>query len=163
MKNYFTLLITFCLVFTLFNCRLSAQHLQTGKNFNGICGMPRFGSYDYKQIEANTKLYNPEIYLNAIKEKSQNKTQTDTVGMVRKFYALNDTSGTNVFYEVNAMLIIKGSLVQIWADTNEIANGHVTTTKANSLLNELENQTPVGSKSQLVVRFESTIFINIRS
>lgn len=147
MKKLFTLSLFICLLSIFPDIQILAQSLRTGENFNGICGRPRFESYDYKQVEENTKLYNPELYFNAIKNTGQDKIQTDTVGTIRKFYALNDTSGTNVFYEINAKLMVKGNLVQIWADTSELANNHVTMANVNSLLNALENQTPAGSKN----------------
>ncbi|MDZ7764188.1 MAG: hypothetical protein U5K00_07130 [Melioribacteraceae bacterium] len=116
------------------------------KTLTASAADPVLKAYDYKQLEENTKLYNPELYQRALQKSKSPQIQNDTVGTSRKFYALNDTSGTNVFYEVNAKLMIKGSLVQIWADTNELANNHVTTANVNTLLNALENQTPAGSK-----------------
>ncbi len=100
-----------------------------------------------KQAVENTRIYNPEVYAlmqKAILEKSVPLKTADTVGTRRNFFVYNLT--TNQFDNVVAELRAIGNLTQVWVDTSEINNGHVTQTEVDSILTALENRTPPASR-----------------
>ena len=101
-----------------------------------------------KQAVENTKIYNPEVYAlmqKAMLEKTLPLKTADTVGTRRNFFVLNLV--TNQFDNIVAELRAIGNLTQVWVDTVELYNQHVTQVEVNAILNALENQTPPASRN----------------
>ncbi len=112
-----------------------------------ICGTIFLNDEIAKIALENTRIYNPEVYAlmqKAVFEKSAPVKTADTIGTRRSFFVLNLT--TNQFDNVVAELRAIGNLTQVWVDTTELSNGHVTQTEVNAILNALENQTPPASR-----------------
>ena len=82
----------------------------------------------------------------------------DTLGTTQQFFVYNFVS--NSFYSVNATLMAKGALTEIWVDKAELANGHVDSSVVSSIESALENQTPQGSKNpnEGIVKLEESYF-----
>lgn len=149
---------------TIFLGALSAhsQILQGNTNKkSAICGTPLFSNPQIiPQAISNTKRLDPETY-RLMQTRAKEKTlalQQDTLGMVEQFFVYNFVS--NSYYTVNAILMAKGALTEIWVDQSEISNGHVNNSVVASIENALENQTPEGSKNpdEGIVKLEESYF-----
>jgi hypothetical protein len=118
-----------------------------------------------KAIE-NTRLLRPEVYDLMVKaklDKSLVTSVSDTVGTLRDFFVVNiDQSPQNnwIFDVVTAELRAVGELSQVWVDTTELANEHVTQTEVDSLLEFLEIRTPSGSRdpSRGIIELDNEFF-----
>lgn len=112
-----------------------------------ICGTVFLSDEIAQRALENTRIYNPEVYAlmqKAVLEKSAPFKTADTVGTKRNFFVYNFT--TNQFDNVVAELRAIGNLTQVWVDTTELNNAHVTQTEVDAILNSLENQSPPASR-----------------
>ncbi len=117
------------------------------KSGTPICGTPLITEEIILRAIENTRLYKPDVYESMQKMKLQQslfKVSRDDVGAIRNFFVLNRQSQD--FDEVTAELLAKGTLSQVWVDTTETANGHVTMTEVDAMLEALEDQTPSASR-----------------
>ncbi len=111
-----------------------------------ICGMPGLTSIDLKTIYNNTKRLYPDVYRKAM-ENSLNYPSSvngDSIGTVRQFYVYNYLQ--QAFYVVNAKLVSKGNVSQIWVELSDLNAGTVNQNDINSMYNSLEINTPSGSR-----------------
>lgn len=112
-----------------------------------ICGTIFLNDEVGKRALENTRIYNPELYSLMIKstiEKTTPVKSADTIGTRRNFYVYNLTTGQ--FDYIVAELRAIGNLTQVWVDTTELSNGHVSQVEVDAILNALENQTPSASR-----------------
>ncbi|CUS78583.1 Peptidase M30, partial [Candidatus Kryptonium thompsonii] len=150
-------ILTFLLFFVFINfsfaqglpSEINRATLENSHNDIGIpiCGTIFLNDEIAKQALENTRIYNPEVYAlmqKSILEKSLPLKTADTVGTRRNFFVLNLT--TNQFDNVVAELRAVGNLTQVWVDTTELNNGHVTQTEVDAILTALETQTPSASR-----------------
>lgn len=170
MKAKFIFFVLFLLNFSL------AQNLNKGSGINKItldnaiddigtpiCGTVFLNDDIAKQALENTRIHNPELYALMLKsslEKSIPSKTADTVGTRRNFYVYNLV--TRQFDYIVAELRAIGNLTQVWVDTTELNNGHVTQVEVNAILNALEYQTPPASRdpSKGIVALDHQYFGN---
>ncbi len=151
--------LVFLIIF-LFSALLFARNgapLQSGEKMNlsdaptsqglyPLCGTILINDELVRTALENTRLHNPEVY-SAMLEAQQfglNKTTEYQIGELKKFFVLN--LQTNQFDEVTAKLLASGNLTQVWVDTTELNNEHVTQSEVDAIFNALENQTPAESR-----------------
>ena len=133
------------------------------KNQNWTCGTPIFTDSLTKLALENTKLLDPATYQLMLKKSQEvnlKKTKVDTIGTIKSFFTYNFV--TKSFNTVNAKLLRKGTRVQIWADTTELSNNHVSQGVADTLINSLENKTPSSSRDSTkgIVKLDEQYFGN---
>jgi hypothetical protein len=113
-----------------------------------ICGTPLIDDELTRTAIENTRIYNPDVYemmkASLMKRDGSVKIEEDTLGTLRSFYVLNFE--TKSFYVIVAKLMAIGNLSQVWVDTTELSNEHVTQEVVDSILNALEYRTPPGSR-----------------
>ncbi len=112
-----------------------------------VCGTIFLNDEVAMRAVENTRINNPAVYALMQKhlfEKSAPIKTADTIGTRRNFFVYNFT--TNQFDNIVAELRAIGNLTQVWVDTTELNNSHVTQTEVDAILNALENQTPSGSR-----------------
>jgi hypothetical protein len=99
-----------------------------------------------KAIE-NTRRTKPEIYAQMVKaqlEKSSDAEKVYVVGEKRSFFTRN--FGTDLYETIGAELRASGTVADIWVDTVELKNSHITDAEVQALLKGLEISTPRASK-----------------
>ncbi|MFQ5641815.1 MAG: hypothetical protein ACE5IR_27890, partial [bacterium] len=86
------------------------------------------------------------------------KASADTVGTLRNFFVFNFE--TTSIDEITAELRVIGNLTQIWVDTTELANQHVTQTEVDSMKKALEVSTPPESRdpNQGIIELDDQFF-----
>ncbi len=112
-----------------------------------ICGSPQFSNpLVLKQAVQNTAMFAPNTYRLMIE--SQNESifalSEDTLGTEHEFFVYD--FNTRSFYTVDAVLMAKKSLTEIWVDKAEISNGHIDGPTVDSLQAALEDRTPPTSR-----------------
>jgi len=138
------------LIFIVFTGLMQISIAQTNSNSNidsWICGNHIFTDSLSQIALENTKLLDPATYqlmMNNLQDFTLKKTVADTLGSIKNFFTYNFV--TKSYNTVNAKLLSKGTRVQIWVDTTELANNHASQGVADTLLNSLENQTTALSR-----------------
>ncbi len=128
---------------------------------SGMCGSPVFSNPTIiSQAISNTEKLHPNTY-RLMKERAKETVSAvtqDTLGTTQQFFVYNFVSQS--FQTVNAVLMAKGNLTEIWVDKTELADGHVDDSVVASIENALENQTPQGSKDprEGIVKLEESYF-----
>jgi len=130
---------------------------------NWKCGTPIFTDSLTQIALENTKLLDPATYQLMLKNSQEvnfKKTKVDTIGTIKSFFTYNFV--TKSFNTVNAKLLKKGTRVQIWVDTTEIGNNHISQGVVDTLLNSLENKTPSASRDSTkgIVKLDEQYFGN---
>ena len=160
----FVKILFFTFVFTSIIPNLTiAQDVINRNTSNWSCGTSVFTDSLRQLALENTKLLDPVTYRLMLKNTQEiklKKIQTDTVGTIRSFFTYNFV--TKSFNTVNAKLLRKGTRVQIWADTTELSNNHISQGVADTLLNSLENKTPSTSRDSTkgIVKLDEQYFGN---
>ncbi len=111
-----------------------------------LCGTIFINDELLQSALENTRLNKPEVYAAMLeaRQAALNKAQEYQIGELKKFFVLN--LQTNQFDEVVAQLLASGNLTQVWVDTTELNNQHVTQTEVDAIFNALENETPAESR-----------------
>ncbi len=138
--------------------RMSLDQTVTSVPF-GKCGTVLITDELIQQAIENTRKNKPGVYdLMQRARLEKITTAQDTIGTRRNFFVLNFQ--TNDFDNVTAELRAKGSLSQIWVDTTEMNNQHVTQVEVDSLLRALENSTPPASRdpSKGIIELDEFLF-----
>jgi len=113
-----------------------------------------------KAIE-RTRLYKPEVYAEMVRlQKTRNGERTYLIGERQNFFTSNYVS--NTFDITTAELRASGTVADIWVDTLELKNGHVTDFEVQALLNGLETSTPSASKDPAkgIIKLDNQFFGN---
>jgi hypothetical protein len=95
----------------------------------------------YRQSWENTKRMHPEILQRM--QKTENKTDYN-IGDKKKFMTYNYENYS--YAELDMVLLAKGTTANIWVDTTELTNGHITYNNLNDMLKTLEVKTPPDSR-----------------
>jgi len=129
---------------------------------NPVCGAPVMTAAFIRQAVENTRIFKPELYALMQKAKLEKSfgVTADTVGSLRAFFVPNRVTFT--FDRITARLRAKGALTQVWVDTTELNNQHVTQTEVNAMLRALEDQTPPASRdpNRGIIELDNEIFGN---
>jgi hypothetical protein len=128
-----------------------------------VCGTSTITDEEIRKAVENTRLHKPEIYalMQQMRlEKSTFGVAADTIGAKRSFFVFNRVTST--FDNVTAQLRAKGQLTQVWVDTTEWGNRHVTQTEVEAMFQTLENRTPAGSRdpNRGIVSLDNEFFGN---
>ncbi len=114
-----------------------------------LCGSPLFSipGVREKAVE-NTRKYSPAVYKKMIEAHHPSlkkiKAVEDSVGSIRSFFVYNFK--TQQFNQVYALLLSIGNYTEIWVDTLELINNHVTMVEVNEIRNSLENSSSAQSR-----------------
>ena len=162
MKNNLSVFI----IFMVFTGLMQISIAQTNSNSNidsWICSTPIFTDSLSQIALENTKRLDPNTYqlmMNNLQDFTLKKTVVDTLGSIKNFFTYNFV--TKSYNTVYAKLLSKGTRIQIWVDTTELANNHASQGVADTLLNSLENKTPAASRDSTkgIVRLDEQYFGN---
>ncbi len=142
---------------------LSSTALPSSPDEKGVCGSPVLARPEVRaQALENTRLFAPDVYMRmmaSIQSPLHKETAPgDSVGQVRSFYVYNFKS--QQYYGVSALLLSIGRTTEIWVDTAELVNKHVTLVEVGEIRNALENATSVFSHdpSKGIVPLEEEFF-----
>ncbi len=116
-------------------------------------------------IHVTDRLNNTEFFRNLAEKypsntRSRSKSSTDDVGDKRNFYVQNFQ--TTVYESKQFQLMVKGDVSQIWFEVNEINNGHLNPSVADSMMKYLETSSNQFSfdPSIGIVKLENDVFGN---
>lgn len=162
MKNNLSKIFVFILLNGLVHISI-AQTSSSSNTGDNICGTPVLNDSLTQIALENTKFLDPATYRLMIKkhqERTLAKTQVDTLGSIKSFFTYNFV--TKSYNTVYAKLLRKGTRIQIWVDTTELANNHASQGVADTLLNSLENKTPSVSRDSTkgIVKLDEQYFGN---
>ncbi|HEY9189204.1 MAG TPA: T9SS type A sorting domain-containing protein [Ignavibacteria bacterium] len=147
MKKIFLFLLLFTFVISSYSQRADLTKENIPYNIKRICINDKINNPDYqKEVLENTKIYSPELYQEMVSYQLQKTNKINyLIGDKKDFFVLNITNSR--FESIKATLKAKGKLVNIWVDTTEMTNEHITMTEINAILNDLENSTPLASRN----------------
>jgi len=147
MRNKLIILILVIASISLYAQRADLKKELSEQKIRKICINNEINTPEYKsRVLENTRLNSPEVYVKMAESSLQKSGIVQyQVGDKKDFFVLN--TKTSNFEIINATLKAAGSITNIWIDTTEMNNDHVTMTEINSILNDLENSTPPGSRN----------------
>ncbi|NOX36319.1 MAG: T9SS type A sorting domain-containing protein [Calditrichaeota bacterium] len=135
--------------FLIIMVSLVIANVHRTQNISGICGTVLITDDFVESVLENTRIQNPALYqrmlLDAGKDRTSSVTE-DTLGTVRAFYVYDFLNKSYRLYY--ARLMARGNFAQIWADTFLISSETVTQGLVDTILNALENETPIYSRDR---------------